>query len=112
MEIELNLRSDNGSQPTSRSLMQACSLLGIRQAFTAYSNPQGNAETERMMRTLKEELIWLFQWQSTTAVKAAPDDFAEGFNENYLHSALGYQSPNKFEQEHFENQQKALKLAA
>jgi len=51
--------SDNGSQPTSLSFMKACSNLDIHQAFTSYNNPKGNADTERMMRTLKEELLWL-----------------------------------------------------
>jgi hypothetical protein len=31
--------------------------MGVHQAFTSYNNPKGNADTERMMRTLKEELI-------------------------------------------------------
>ena len=35
MEIELNLMSDAGSQPTSRSFMETCAGLGIKQAFTA-----------------------------------------------------------------------------
>ncbi len=109
---ELNLMSDNGSQPTSRAFMQACATLEIRQAFTAYSNPKGNAETERMMRTLKEELLWLSEWHTIEAIKTALDKFVEEFNENYLHSALGYKTPNKFEAEHFENQQKTLMLAA
>jgi putative transposase len=42
--------SDNGSQPTSRSFMETCAGLEIKQAFTAYNNPKGNAGTERMMR--------------------------------------------------------------
>ncbi len=46
MEIELNLMSDNGSQPTGRSFMETCAGLGIKQAFTAYNNPKGNADTE------------------------------------------------------------------
>jgi len=41
------------------SFMAACSQLGVIQAFTSYHNPKGNADTERMMRTLKEELLWL-----------------------------------------------------
>jgi len=39
--------------------MRDCRKLGIRQAFTSYNNPKGNADTQRLMRTLKEELIWL-----------------------------------------------------
>ena len=112
MEIDLNLMSDNGSQPTSRSFMESCAGLGIKQAFTAYNNPKGNADTERMMRTLKEELCWLRQWQSVNELKTALDAFVENFNEGYLHSALGYKTPNRFEQEHFENRQEALNLAA
>lgn len=104
---ELNLMSDNGSQPTSRSFMQACAALGIKQAFTAYNNPKGNADTERMMRTLKEELVWLCEWKSIEELKLSLDEFVESFNEGYLHSALGYKTPNKFEKE-----QMTLNLAA
>ncbi len=112
METELNLMSDNGSQPTSRSFMETCAGLRIKQAFTAYNNPKGNADTERMMRTLKEELCWLHEWQSVDVLKTALDRFVEDFNDGYLHSALGYKTPNAFEKEHFENQQATLNLAA
>jgi transposase InsO family protein len=110
--IELSLMSDNGSQPTSRSFMETCAGLGIRQAFTAYNNPKGNADTERMMRTLKEELCWLRAWQSANELKTALDTFVEDFNNGYLHSALGYRTPNAFEKEHFENRQATLNLVA
>ncbi len=112
METELNLMSDNGSQPTGRSFMETCAGLGIKQAFTAYNNPKGNADTERMMRTLKEELCWLQEWQSANELKTALDTFVEQFNSGYLHSALGYRTPNAFEKEHFENRQATLNLAA
>ncbi len=110
--IELNLMSDNGSQPTSRSFMETCSGLGIKQAFTAYNNPKGNADTERMMRTLKEELCWLQEWQSANELKTVLDTFVEGFNDGYLHSALGYKTPNAFEKEYFEHRRTTLNLAA
>ena len=112
IESELNLMSDNGSQPTSRSFMETCAGLGIKQAFTAYNNPKGNADTERMMRTLKEELCRRREWSSVTALKTALDTFVENFNSGYLHSALGYKTPNAFEKEHLENQQATLNLAA
>jgi transposase InsO family protein len=112
METELNLMSDNGSQPTSRSFMETCAGLGIKQAFTAYNNPKGNADTERMMRTLKEELCWLHEWQSVNELKTALDIFVENFNDGYLHSALDYRTPSAFEKEHFENRRVTLNLAA
>ena len=50
-----SLMSDNGCQPTSAAFMQACSNLGLQRAFTSYTKPKGNAEPERVMRTLKYE---------------------------------------------------------
>ena len=58
----LSLMSDNGCQPTSIAFMAACGTLGVHQMFTSYNNPKGNADTERFMRTLKEECLWLQEW--------------------------------------------------
>ncbi|MEJ7862873.1 MAG: integrase core domain-containing protein [Pyrinomonadaceae bacterium] len=54
-----------------------------------------------MMRTLKEEQCWLQEWQSVVKLKISLDTFVEDFNSGYLHSALGYKTPNAFEQAHF-----------
>ncbi len=70
---KLHLMSDNGCQPMSRSFMVACNALGVQQAFTSYNNPKGNADTERFMRTLKEEFVWLREWTSPTAFRDALD---------------------------------------
>ena len=94
---KLHLMSDNGCQPTSLAFMRNCRILGIKQAFTSYHNPKGNADTERFMRTLKEELVWLREWKSPKAFYDALDHWIEHYNTAYLHSALGYQSPQQFE---------------
>ncbi len=94
------LMSDNGCQPTSLAFMRACRTLGIKQAFTSYGNPKGNADTERSIRTLKEELLWLREWKDEHEVAEAIDQWMPRFNEQYLHSALGYKSPNAFENQH------------
>lgn len=96
-EHNLHLMSDNGSQPTSLRFMKSCSHLEIHQAFTSYNNPKGNADTERMMRTLKEELIWLREWPTVSEVTTKSDKWIESYNETYLHSALGYRTPNRAE---------------
>jgi transposase InsO family protein len=91
----LHLMSDNGSQPTSLKFMKACGVLGVHQAFTSYNNPKGNADTERIMRTLKEELIWLREWRDPHELSASVGKWIEQYNEGYLHSALGYRTPNQ-----------------
>jgi putative transposase len=32
--------------------------LGMKQIITCWSNPKGNADTDRLIRTLKEDLVW------------------------------------------------------
>ena len=107
----LNLMSDNGSQPTSTTFMKVCSHLGVHQAFTSYNNPKGNADTERMMRTLKEELLWLREWKHADEIDFTLTNWIEYYNENYLHSALGYQPPNKFEETYNLRNKTLLKTA-
>jgi putative transposase len=96
----LSLMSDNGSQPTSLAFMQACATLGIHQAFTSYHNPRGNADTERVIRTLKEECLWLREWTCPFELIRAFGDWITDYNEHYLHSSLGYKTPSQFEREY------------
>jgi putative transposase len=53
----VSLMSDNGCQPTSIAFMRAWATLEVQQALTSDHNPQGNADTERFMRTRKEECL-------------------------------------------------------
>ena len=93
----LSLMSDNGCQPTSATFMRACETLGIQQAFTTDNNPKGNADTERMMRTLKEECFWLHEWTGPFTLVKAFETCITGYNERDLHSTLGYKTPRQFE---------------
>jgi putative transposase len=99
-EKQLFLMSDNGSQPTSVGFMKSCREMEITQAFTSYNNPKGNADTERVFRTMKEELLWLKEWTSPFELADALGAWIPYYNGEYLHSALGYKSPEKFEEEY------------
>jgi putative transposase len=95
--------SDNGSQPTSLSFMKACSNLEVEQVFTSYNNPKGNADTERMIRTIKEGLFWLREWENGRELSLELDKWVQYYNRNYLHSALGYRTPVQAEVEYYRN---------
>jgi putative transposase len=110
-EKQLFLMSDNGSQPTSVGFMKACHDMDITQAFTSYNNPKGNADTERIFRTMKEELLWLREWTSPFELADALGKWIEYYNKTYLHSALDYKSPEKFEEE-YQNSQVTLLVTA
>jgi transposase InsO family protein len=93
----LQLISDNGCQPTSRSFLKVTATLDIEQIFTSFNNPKGNAETERFMRTLKEELLWLEEFTSLDEAHQKVAAWLSFYNTSYLHSALGYKSPQEYE---------------
>ena len=91
------LVSDHGSQPTSGAFFKACSELGIRQIFASYSNPKGNADTERVIRTIKEDLVWIREFDSVAAFEAALKMWQKAYNEDFPHSSLGYMTPYEYE---------------
>jgi len=107
----LKLISDNGSQPTSLSLMKACSNLEVEQIFTSYNNPKDNADTERMIRTMKEELFWLSEWHNERELNLALDKWVKYYNRNCLHSAHGYRTPVQVEEEYYSNHDSQLNAA-
>ena len=93
----LSLVSDNGCQPTGKTFMAACRALGIQQIFTSYNNPKGNADTERVFRTLKEDLIWVNEFASYQQLEIELRDWIHRYNHDYPHSSLGYQTPYQYE---------------
>ncbi len=107
----LKLMSDNGSQPTSLSFMKTCSNLEVEQVFTSYNNLKGNADTERMIRTMKEELFWLREWESERELSLELNKWVEYYNRSYLHSAHGYRTPVQVEEEYYRNQNSHLNAA-
>lgn len=104
MGHELSLMSDNGCQPTSERFMKACRDLGLKQAFTSYNNPKGNADTERVIRTLKEELLWLREWTNPFELAEELNAWIQSYNTSYLHSALDYRTPEQAETAYLNNQ--------
>mgnify|MGYP001362441133 CR=1 FL=1 len=50
-----------------------------------------------MMRILKEELFWLREWTSPFLLVKELERWIQDYNARYLHSALGYKSPERFE---------------
>ena len=91
------LVSDHGSQPTSKSFMNYCNELEIQQIFASYGNPKGNADTERVIRTIKEDLIWPREYASFKELEDALAEWVKNYNEDYPHSSLGYMTPYEYE---------------
>jgi len=87
------LITDNGCQPTSHSFMKNCATLGIKQIFTTWNNPKGNADTERVFRTLKEDLVWPRDWQLPFQFQLDLDTWILNYNTDFPHQSLAYKTP-------------------
>ena len=94
----LQLVTDNGCQPTSKLFQIKCRTLQIQQIFTSYCNPKGNADTERVIRTIKEDLVWTNEWESFEQLEKAILQWVKDYNEDFPHMALAYMTPYQYEQ--------------
>ncbi|MBP8976187.1 MAG: integrase core domain-containing protein [Bacteroidetes bacterium] len=89
--------SNNGSQPTSMKYQTVVDVLNINHVTTSYSNPIGNADIERFMKTFKEEVVYINEFDSFEEAQDVVDNFMKFYNHDYSYSTLGNLSPIDFE---------------
>jgi putative transposase len=72
---------------------------GVVPSMSRLGNPYDNAFCESFIKTLKQEEIYCHQYRDFDELSAHIDEFMDNYyNRRRLHSALGYQTPEEFEQ--------------
>jgi len=89
----LSLIHDRGSQFTAWSFKEMVERMKINNVVTAVRHPESCGRLERFHRTLKEECIWLSEWESLAGLETAVADYVKHYNFERIHSALGYLTP-------------------
>jgi putative transposase len=92
---DLVLRSDNGSQPCSKKFVEYLGSVGVTGQYTGYDSPDDNAYVERVFRTIKEEEVWPNEYDSFAEAHEAIEDYVNYYNDERIHSALAYRTPNE-----------------
>jgi putative transposase len=92
--------SDQGSQYTSLAFGKRCKEAGVRPSMGSVGDAYDNAMCESFFATLECELLERRRFTSQAEARVACFSFIEGFyNPVRLHSALGFRSPIRYEEE-------------
>jgi transposase InsO family protein len=93
---DLVIRTDNGSQYTSKAFKKSLSVLRLKLEHIYYNTPEQNGHIESFHKTLKKEYIWPNDFQNYQEAESAIRDAFLDYNQNRIHSALRYLTPYEF----------------
>jgi transposase InsO family protein len=92
--------SDRGFQYAHAEYIAILEKYHMVPSMSRPANPYDNASCESFMKTLKREEIYANKYDDLENLRANIEEFIEQYyNRQRLHSALGYRSPEEFEQQ-------------
>jgi transposase InsO family protein len=94
------IHSDQGVQYACSEYNEVVQTHQMIPSMSRPANPYDNAACESFMKTLKQEEIYCNQYQDFEDLSTHLEEFLENYyNRLRLHSALGYRTPEEFEQD-------------
>ena len=85
--------SDNGPQFMAKDFKEFISVSGMTHVRTSVYYPQSNGKVERWHKTLKRECVRPGSPLSLDQARELAEKYIRHYNENRLHSAIGYVTP-------------------
>lgn len=89
--------SDRGSQYDGHDYQQRLKQYGMTASMSRKGDRWDNAPTERFFRSLKSERLASRRFQHYRKAEVEILDYITFYNQDRLHSTLGFRSPNDFE---------------
>jgi transposase InsO family protein len=105
--------SDRGIQYACPEYVEALAHYGMLPSMSRARCPYDNAMCESWIKTLKQEEVYANHYRDMEDLRAHLEEFIDRYyNPLRMHSALGYQSPEKFEAQAGSSSSACLKLDA
>lgn len=90
--------SDRGVQYAYGEYVKLLEQNGFHISMSAKGNPYDNAFAESLMKTLKYDEVYLWNYESwNDVIERLPNFIEEVYNKKRLHSGIGYLPPEEFE---------------
>jgi transposase InsO family protein len=89
----LALRHDHGSQYVSHYFQSEIRFLGLKSSPAFVREPEGNGCTERFIRVLKENLLWVRPFDTVEELRLALQAFRQTYNQTWIIERHGYRTP-------------------
>lgn len=96
--LGLSLRMDWGPQYTADQFRGELAWLGIRPSHSYVGQPECNGIMERWIRTLKEECIYLHDFETLVEAREVIGEFIERYNREWLLERHGHRTPTDVRQ--------------
>ena len=91
--------SDQGIQYTCKDYIKILKDNGIRISMSGKGSPYDNAFAESFFKTLKQEEVYLWEYETfSDVIERIPYFIEDVYNRKRLHSSLGYRPPCEFEE--------------
>jgi putative transposase len=97
----LALRHDHGTQYLADDFQAEIAFLGIESSPAFVRAPEGNGCAERIIRTLKEQLLWVRAFDTVEELRQALKAWQQTYNERWLIERHGHRSPAQVRRDHY-----------
>ena len=88
--------TDRGGEFDNTRIDELLRVFGVKRSLSRKGNPYDNAVVESMNRLLKKELVYRNHYTTIEQLRHDLNDYVWWFNNQRLHSTLGYRSPKEF----------------